>query len=131
MKAGKLFEAALKKADMDLKPGTELKVQVRGKGKHLQLVVAPPQFTEFEASILERAKAAPEGKAPYQPELSVGETIRALRKAAGLTLDVLSGKAGMSKGSLCSIEKGERPVGLVVLKKLARAMSVPISVLLK
>jgi DNA-binding XRE family transcriptional regulator len=132
MKAGQLFEAALKLADIDLKPGTELNVHVKGKGKHLQLVVDQPEaFTDFEASILERSKKASTSKTPYQPKLSVGESIRALRKTAGLTLDALAKKAEMSKGSLCSIEKNERPAGLTVLRKIAKAMNIPVSVLVR
>jgi len=131
MKAGRLFEAALKLADIELKSGTELKVRVKGKGKHLQLVVASPQPTEFEATILERSKKFSDSKANYQPELSVGEAIRALRKTAELTLDALAKKADMSKGSLCSIEKGERQAGLAVLRKIAKALNVPLSVLAK
>jgi DNA-binding XRE family transcriptional regulator len=131
MKAGKLFEAALKEADITLKTGTALNIQVKGKGKYIQLVVSPPQLTDFETTILDRAKKAADKKAAYQPKLSVGETIRALRKAAGLTLAALAGKADMSKGSLCSLEKGERSAGLAVLKKLAAAMDIPVSVLVK
>ena len=129
MKLGLLFEAALKEADIDLKPGTELNVHVKGKGKHLQLVVDTNQVTDFEATILERSKKASSHQAPYRPKLSVGESIRALRKTAGLTIDALAKKAGMSKGSLCSIEKNERPAGLAVLRKIAKAMNIPLSVL--
>ena len=131
MNAGKLFEAALKQADMDLKPGTEFKVQVTGNGKHLRLVLTPPVLSEFERVVLERSKTPIEGKEPYRPNLSVGEKIRALRKGSGLTLDVLANKAGMSKGSLCSIEKGERSAGLTVLKKLAKALGVPLDCLVR
>ena len=129
MKLGQLFEAALKEADIDLKPGTELNVHVKGKGKHLQLVVDTTPVTDFEATILERSKKASSNQKPYRPKLSVGESIRALRKTAGLTLDALAKKAGMSKGSLCSIEKNERPAGLAVLRKIAKAMNIPLSVL--
>lgn len=133
MKAGQLFEAALKLADIDLKPGTELNVHVKGKGKHLQLIVDATAETpnDFEASILERSKKASLSKTAYQPKLSVGESIRALRKTAGLTLDALAKKAEMSKGSLCSIEKNERPAGLTVLRKIAKALNIPVSVLVK
>lgn len=131
MKAGKLFEIALKEADIDLKPGEELKVEVKGSARNLRLVVTPPRLSEFEASILKRANEFSQSKVPYQPTLSLGETIRGLRKTAGLTLESLAKKVGMSKGSLCSIEKGERQVGLIVLKKLAKVMNVPISILIK
>ena len=130
MKAGKLFEQALKEADINLKDGTELKVHVSKRGNHLRLVVNPSELTEFESTILERSRKAPETAKTYRPKLSQGERIRTLRKTAGLSLDVLATKAEMSKGSLCSIEKGKRPAGLAVLKKIARAFGIPVGALL-
>jgi len=132
MKAGRLFETALKQAHITLKPGTEMKVKVQGKGKSLQLVVRPSGIGELEASILERSqKANLEELEPYNPKMPIGERIRTLRKAAGLTLDAVASKAGMSKGSLCSIEKGERPAGLAVLKKISRALGVSVGALVE
>lgn len=128
-KTGQLFEEALKQADIDLKPGAEIKVKVQGKGKHLRLVVGPMNLTKFEASILERSKKASENLKAYQPKFPLGERIRTLRKTAGLTIEALASKAEMSKGSLCSIEKGERPAGLNVLRKIAKAIGCPVSVL--
>jgi len=46
-------------------------------------------------------------------------------------LDAVASKADMTKGSLCSIEKGERPVGLAVLKKISRALGISITALLE
>jgi hypothetical protein len=88
VKAGRLFEQALKNAGIDLRTGTELKVQVKEKGDHLRLGVSSAKPSEFEAQVLARSRNAIGSKAAYQPELSVGETIRDLRKAAGLTLGV-------------------------------------------
>jgi DNA-binding XRE family transcriptional regulator len=129
MKAGQLFEAALKHADLDLEAGAEYLVRVTGKGKQLRLVLAPPEPTEFETTILARSKNASSSKAHYEPKLFVGETIRALRKTAGLTLESLAAKSEMSKGSLCSIEKGERSAGLSVLRKIAKALQIPVGML--
>ncbi len=129
MKAGRLFERALKQADINLTAGTELKVQVRRRGNHLHLIVSPPAMSQFEASILERSKGAGLVHEVYQPDLPVGEKIRALRKASGQTLEALSKKAKLSKGSLGSLEKGDRPVGLAVLKKLAQALGIPLAML--
>lgn len=70
-------------------------------------------------------------KAAYKPDLSVGETIRVLRKAVGLTLDALATKAEMSKRSLRSIEMDSRSAEPSVLKKLANAMGVPVAALVK
>ena len=129
MKAGRLFEKALKQADISLTAGTELKVQVRRQGNHLHLIVSPPVMSKFEETILERSKRAGLVHEVYQPDLPVGEKIRALRKASGQTLEALSKKAKLSKGSLGSIEKGDRPVGLAILKKLAQALGVSLAVL--
>lgn len=127
--AARLFEQALNEADIDLKPGTEIKVKVQKKGKHLRLVVAPTALTKFEASILERSKQVSSDLKPYQPKIPLGERIRVLRKAAGLTIASLASKADLSKGSLCSIEKGDRPAGLAVLCKIAKAIGCPVAVL--
>jgi DNA-binding XRE family transcriptional regulator len=132
MKAGRLFEDALKQAHITLKPGAEMKVKVQGKGENLHLVVRTSGVSEFEASILERSrKAVVEDLKPYNPKMPVGERIRTLRKSAGLTLDAVASKAEMTKGSLCSIEKGERSVGLAVLKKISKALGVSITVLVE
>jgi DNA-binding XRE family transcriptional regulator len=130
MKAGRLFEYALEEAQIALKPGTEIKVKVQGKGKSLHLIVRSSGISEFEASILERShKSSVKDLKPYHPKMSAGERIRTLRKATGLTLDAVALKAEITKGSLCSIEKGQRPVGLAVLKRISRALGVSITVL--
>ncbi len=131
MKPGRLFENALKQAHIDLKPGTEIQVKVRGKGNSLHLVVGPSGISEFEASILERSQRAVEDLKPYDPKMPVGERIRTLRKTAGLTLEAVASKADMTKGSLCSIEKGERPCGLAVVRKIAKALRISVTALIE
>ena len=128
--AGRLFENAINQADINLKAGTEIKLKVHGSGKHLRLVVDSSDLTEFETSILERSRKVSDNLKEYRSKLSLGERIRVLRKSIGLTLAALASKAGMSKGSLCSIEKGERPAGLNVLRKIAKAIGCPVSVLI-
>ena len=53
--------------------------------------------------------------------MDFGKRIRGLRKANGMTLDMLSAKSGMSKGYLSGIENGKvnPPVDRLV-RKLAR-----------
>ena len=132
MKAGRLFEDALREAHIDLKPGTEMKVKVQGRGDNLHLVVRPAGISKFEASLLERSqRAAVDELKPYSPKMPVGERIRTLRKAAGLTLEAVASKAGMTKGSLCSVEKGERPCGLAVAKKIAKALRISVAALVE
>ena len=127
MKSGKLFEAALRKAGIDLSPGDELKVKVKKKGNHLELVVDNSNLSSFEHEILKRSSRST--IKPYKPNISTGQRIRTFRKAAGLSLSALSAKTGISKGSLGSIENQERSVGLSVLKRIAGALEIDVSVL--
>lgn len=129
MKTGKLFEDALKKAGIDLQAGDELKIKVKKKGKHLELVVDNSNLLPFEYEILKRSSQVASPTKPYRPSLSTGERLRSLRKAAGLSLSALAKKTGISKGSLGSIENDERPAGLSILKRIAEALEIDISVL--
>ena len=129
MNAGKLFEKALKKADIELHEGNELKVSVRKTKGHLELVVDKYNRYEFESEILRRSTQLRSTTKAYKPNLSIGMRIRSLRKAAQLSLSALAEKAGMSKGSLGSIEKEERSAGLNVLKRIAEALNIDISIL--
>ena len=129
MKTGKLFEDALKKAGIDLHAGDELNIKVKKKGKHLELVVDNSHLTPFEYEILKRSSRVASPTTPYRPSISTGERLRGLRKAAGLSLSALARKTGISKGSLGSIENDERPAGLSVLKRIAEALEIDVSVL--
>jgi DNA-binding XRE family transcriptional regulator len=129
MKSGKLFENALKKAGIDLHPGDEFKVRVKKKGNHLELVVDNSNLSSFEHEILKRSSRTTSPTKPYKPKISTGERIRSFRKAAGLSLSALAEKTGISKGSLGSIENGERSAGLNVLKRIAEALEIDVSIL--
>lgn len=56
----------------------------------------------------------------------IGEGIRALRHERGMSLSALAAKAGMSKGYLSQVERGQgkRP-GMDIALALARALGVP------
>lgn len=129
MKTGKLFEDALKKSGIDLHPGYELKVKVKKKGGHLELIVDNSKLSPLEDEILKRSSRMASLPKPYKPKISTGERIRYLRKVAKLSLSALAVKTGISKGSLGSIENRARSVGLNVLKRIAKALEVDISVL--
>ena len=129
MKSGKLFEDALKKAGIDLHPGDELKVKVKKKGKHLEFVVDNSDLSPFEYEILKHSSRVASPAKAYKPTISTGERIRNFRKSAGLSLSALSKKTGISKGSLGSIENEERSAGLNVLKRIAEALEIDVSVL--
>lgn len=129
MKVGRLFENALKQAKISLKPGSEVRVKVQRSRGHLRLVVQDAGMNEFERTVIERSKKAKfDELASYHPKIPVGERIRTIRKSAGLTLSALASKTGMTKGNLCSIEKGSRPVGLATLKKISNALGVSITI---
>lgn len=53
---------------------------------------------------------------------AVGQTIRALRKAKGLSQDVLSGLAGIARTHLTMIENGTKLANLETIWKLANAL---------
>ncbi len=63
--------------------------------------------------------------------MSVGQKIRELRTAAGVTLPDLAEKAGVSKGFLSQLENDEKAnVSLDTLAKLSKALGVTVGVLL-
>ncbi len=67
--------------------------------------------------------------APSDEELShvVGERVRAVRRALGLTMAQLAENASLSTAMLSRIENGRTSPSLSTLNRLARAASVPIT----
>ena len=59
----------------------------------------------------------------------LGERIREIRQQRGLTLDVLAGRAGLTKGYLSLVERGHKVPTIASLVKVADALEVPMSVL--
>lgn len=57
----------------------------------------------------------------------VGQEIKNLRKARGITLDALSEAAGLSKGYLSQIERGTSNPSVKALHSISRALGVTIS----
>lgn len=78
---------------------------------------------------------------PYSPirrtdRNSVGKTVERLRKAQSLTRDELAARAQIGGWDISSfvlkrIERGEREVTDIDLKKLAKALRVPVTILLE
>lgn len=63
--------------------------------------------------------------------MNVGQKIRELRTAAGVTLPDLAEKAGVSKGFLSQLENDEKAnVSLDTLTKIAKALGVTVGALL-
>lgn len=61
---------------------------------------------------------------------SLASRLKRLRAGAGLTQPQLSAKAGLGRGTVAMIETGRRGVlrpSLMVLRKLAAALGVPLS----
>jgi transcriptional regulator with XRE-family HTH domain len=68
---------------------------------------------------------------PVKPEPPrVGERLAALRQQEGLSLDVLSRKAGVSKSMLSQIERGQANPTVAVVWRLANALGVGVGDLL-
>lgn len=59
-------------------------------------------------------------------ENNIGLKIKELRKAQGLTLAELGGKAGVSASFLSQIENGKQTPTVVTLKKIADALRIPV-----
>lgn len=60
----------------------------------------------------------------------VGERIKELRRAAGLTQVDLADRAGLSQSEVCRMEKGQRSITVDRLSSIARALGVSASSLL-
>ena len=56
--------------------------------------------------------------------LKLGAAVKALRKEAGLTIDVLADRAGTTKSSISRIENEEQTPSLDMLERVAAALEV-------
>ncbi|MCQ9617286.1 XRE family transcriptional regulator [Paenalcaligenes niemegkensis] len=65
---------------------------------------------------------------PEEEEAAVCQRLRELRKERRLTLDVLAERSGFTKGYLSKIENGTKAPPIGTLARIARAMSVDLSV---
>lgn len=61
--------------------------------------------------------------------MTVGESIRALRAAAGLMQRELADRVGISASMLSLVEAGKREPSIGVLRAVGRALDIPTSVL--
>jgi transcriptional regulator with XRE-family HTH domain len=66
---------------------------------------------------------------PTADDVDLGETLRALRTAAGLTLESLAAAAGVSKSLLSQVERGQTSPSVATLRGVAAALGVPVAVL--
>lgn len=58
--------------------------------------------------------------------LKIGSRIRQLREAAGLSQEQLSFECGLHRTYISSIERGERNVAVINLRRIADALGVPV-----
>ena len=63
--------------------------------------------------------------------IDFGEHVRTLRNKAGVSQEALASKAHMHRTYLSGIERGERNVSLINIVKLAKALNVPPSELVR
>ncbi|MFB5269362.1 helix-turn-helix domain-containing protein [Paenibacillus enshidis] len=61
---------------------------------------------------------------------SVGERIRAIRKARGLTQQQLAELSGLDDAYIGSLERGERNFSIDTLEKIISALNIPLSQLM-
>ncbi|MBW8041774.1 MAG: helix-turn-helix transcriptional regulator [Planctomycetes bacterium] len=61
----------------------------------------------------------------------VGRTIREARKAKGMSQESLAFASGLDRSYVGGVERGERNIAILNLKRIAEALQVPVSSLLK
>ena len=67
---------------------------------------------------------------PYNSKVT-GEVIRALRRRRGISQEVLSGMAGISRSYLSMIETGEKSANVDTLWRIAGALDMKLSDLVR
>ena len=100
------------------KPGSSRKQapRVSARGPHLDHRVRP-------------VHDAREADAPLQ--LNIGDRLRKIRKAKGLTLDVLAEQIGLTKGYLSKVETGQKVPPIATLARVAGALQTDVATLLQ
>jgi len=68
----------------------------------------------------------------HHPELSsFGEAVRSIRVDTGISQEALAHLAGIDRSYMGGIERGEHNVALANIKRIADALEVPISTVMK
>lgn len=74
----------------------------------------------------------PHSTLPHIPRLSsrqLGAIVNRCRSEAGLSVDTLAERLGMTPGELARVESGRRRASADILPKIAEALGLPISAL--
>jgi transcriptional regulator with XRE-family HTH domain len=61
----------------------------------------------------------------------IGNNVRTLRESRGLSFEDLARRAGMTKSGVWMIEQGKSSPTMTSLEKIARALSTPVSELVR
>jgi len=87
----------------------------------------------LEAPPTDKLNAPPTNRYRHASALRrrVGIEVRVLRVMHGWTQEVLAEVAGLHRNYVGYVERGERNVGIDNLERLARALGVPVAVLLR
>ena len=56
------------------------------------------------------------------PDLGPGDALRGARELCGLTQQQLAETAGVGKSNISEMERGKRPIGKAMAKRLAKAL---------
>jgi transcriptional regulator with XRE-family HTH domain len=76
--------------------------------------------------------ARPYKRSSLHPELSnFGKAIRSLRSDIGISQEALANLAGLDRSYMGGIERGEHNLSLANIKRIADALEVPISSVMK
>jgi len=62
--------------------------------------------------------------------VALGQAIRRVRAEQGLSQEELAGRAGVDRSYMSSVERGGQNVGLMVVARIAGALSVSVSELM-
>ena len=93
--------------------------RVSGRGAHVDHRVRPGMAL----------RDARQADAPIQ--LTIGDRLRKIRKAKGLTLDVLAEQIGLTKGYLSKVETGQKVPPIATLARVAGALQTDVATLLQ
>jgi len=64
------------------------------------------------------------------PDLGPGDALRGARELSGLTQQQLAGAVGIGKSNLSEMERGRRPIGKAMARRLAKALGTSYKVFL-
>ena len=78
-----------------------------------------------EPSLIQLARESGHSAPDPQP-LDLGERVRSLRKARGLTLEQAASQAGLARSTLSKIENGQMSPTFEALKKLATGLAISV-----